>query len=461
MRSSYYFNKYIIAEYLKYHIPETVSDLELLYSDDPQDFKILTKQERHDKIQYMNSTVIQITNDPKTIKSYLMNYTYTCDTKIINPIFEIRLKYLKYRELDTDEEKSVFYEAQHKYQILYRFINKIKFNKMRKFDNECDLCMVPFSSLLAKQTIWLFENGFRFQFNVRDLLNIVISSLSSCFYMFETAKLPKNPFTNTKLTLFQLHLIYIRLCEMKIKIPLIFELFYKSNFILKKFKRDNSRFLAICAIETHYRKDVVATKERVIDVLEMINDFCNPFMKIRFHKHFPMQKIYDVFRPYLILRTKWVAFQCFDSKEKLENGLKIFNMYNPMFGHKYFVNGSAGFDDRHISFGDLFNSKFYDENTQSMIEVANHNKNKYGSLFCTGLRPIDDVQYVLMKSYENQFPEYEPQPQVVQEEEEEPQVVQEEEEEEEEDEDDDDEEHEDEDEDDEDEEQDDEGDYDP
>ena len=400
----------------------------------------------------MNSTVIQIKNDPKIIKSYLLNYTYTCDSKIINPIFEIRLKYLKYRELDTNEEKSVFYEAQHKYQILYRFINKIKFNKMRKFDNECDLCMVPFSSLPPKQSIWLFENGFRFQFNVRDLLNIVLSSLSSCFYMFETAKLPKNPFTNTKLTLFQLHLIYIRLCEMKIKIPLMFELFYKSNFILKKFKRDNSRFLAMCAIETHYRKDVVATKERVIDVLEMINDFCNPFMKIRFHKHFPMQKIYDVFRPYLILRTKWVAFQCFDSKEKLENGLKIFNMYNPMFGHKYFVNGNAGFDDRHISFGDLFNSKFYDENTQSMIEVATHNKNKYGSLFCTGLRPIDDVQYILMKTYENQFPEYEPQPQVVQQEEE-----KEEEDEEHEDEDEEDEEQEDS----EDSEQDDEGDYDP
>ena len=409
MRSSYYFNKYVINEYSKYHTPEIISDIELLYSDDPQDFKILSKQERHDKILYMNSTVIQIKNDPKIIKSYLLNYVYTCDHKIINPIFEIRLKYLKYRELDIDEEKSVFYEAQRKYQVLYRFINKIKFNKMRKFDNECDLCMVPFSSLLAKQTIWLFENGLRFQFNVRDLLNIVISSLSSCFYMFETAKLPKNPFTNTKLTLFQLHLIYIRLCEMKIKIPLMFELFYKSNFILKKFKRDNSRFLAMCAIETHYRKDVVVSKERVIDVLEMINDYCNPFMKIRFHKHFPIQKIYDVFRPYLILRSKWVAFQCFDSKEKLENGLKIFSMYNPMFGYKYFDKiGNSDFDDRHISFGDLFNSKFYDENTQSMIEVATHNKNKYGSLFCTGLRPIDDVQYILMKTYENQFPEYDP-----------------------------------------------------
>ena len=180
----------------------------MLYSADPQEFTTLSKKERIEKIQYMNSTAIQIQDDPKNVKSYLMNYIYTCDPKIINPIFEIRLKYLKYRELDNDKEKSVFYEAQRKYQILYRFINKIKFNKMRKFDNEYDLCMVPFSSLPSKQKIWLFENGFRFQFNVRDLLNVSLSSLSSCFYMFETAKMPKNPFTNSELTVFQLHLIY-------------------------------------------------------------------------------------------------------------------------------------------------------------------------------------------------------------------------------------------------------------
>jgi len=331
MRSSYYFNNYIINEYSKYHIPEKISNIELLYSADPQEFTKLTKQERFEKIQYMNSIAIQIQDDPKNVKSYLMNYIYTCDPKIINPIFEIRLKYFKYRELDNDEEKSVFYEAQRKYQILYRFVNKIKFNKMRKFDNEYDLCMVPFSSLPPKQTIWLFENGMRFQYNIRDLLNVIISSLSSSFYMFETSKMPKNPFTNVEMTIFQLNLIYIRLCELKMKIPLLFELFYKAHFVLKTFKRENSRFLTECAIETHYRKDVVVSKERIIDVLEMIRDYCNPFMTIRFHKQFPIQTIYNVFRPYLLLRAKWVAFNCIISKEKLEKGLKIFNIYNPFF----------------------------------------------------------------------------------------------------------------------------------
>lgn len=403
MQTLYFFNKYVYSEYYNNSVPYAARCV-LLFNNGIFDYKNTTHQERIDKINEINFMATHSQIDQKSLKTYLMNHVYSFNHKIINPIFEIRLKYLKYRELDTDEEKKIFYDAQRKYQVLYRFINKIKFNKMRKFDNEYDLCMVPLSSFPPKQTIWLFENMMRFQYNVRDLLNVIISALSSSFFMFETSKNPKNPFTNVELTVFQLNLIYIRLCELKIKIPLLFELFYRANFVLSKFKRDNARFLTQCAIESHYRKDVIASNERLIDVLEMIRDYCNPFMKIRFHKEFPIQTIYNVFRPYLILRAKWVAFNCVASKAKLENGLKIFHAYNPLFGYKYICkDGSIGFDNRHISYGDLFNCKYYNEDTKSMIEIGIENKNKYGSIYCTGILPIDDVQYILFKLHIGSF----------------------------------------------------------
>jgi hypothetical protein len=402
MQTTYYFNRFINYHYDRKDISDKNPDIVYLFSDDPYDYKTLSKIERINKTQYITSKPIKMENKNRM---KMMQYIYTCNPKLLNPIFEIRLKYLKYGELHSIE-KDVFCDAQHSFQVLYRFINKMKFNKMRKFDNEHDLCLIPFSSLPYKNTIWLFENSIRFQFNIRDLLKIIVSALSTSFFMFENAKMPKNPFTNVELTVFQLHLIYIRLCELKIKIPIIFELFYKAQFVLSVFKKDNVRFLTECAIETHYSKDIMVTKEKIIDILEMINDFCNQFMMIRFHKNFPIKIIYDVFRPYLILRAKYLAFYCAASKEKLCNGLKLFHIYNPMFGYKYIdENGDDGFDDRHISYGEIFNKNFYGIETPTMIETFIQNKTKYGGLCCVGIPPIENVQYILMKHHNNYFSE--------------------------------------------------------
>jgi hypothetical protein len=89
----------------------------------------------------------------------------------------------------------------------------------------------------------------------------------------------------------------------------------------------------------------------------------------------------------------------------LRYGLKIFHLFNPMFGHKYiYNNGNIGFDDRHISYGELFNCKFYGEDMKSMAEIVIQNTSKYGSIYNFGVSPIDDVQYVLMKIPNDFFP---------------------------------------------------------
>lgn len=402
MNTRYFFSLYINYFFTKNKINE--KNMLYMFSDDPRDYKILSKEEIDIKIKKMNLTALCKGQNTKYIKNYLMNTIYVCNHKIVNPIYEIRLKFLKYRELESNETE-VFFESQRLYQTLYRFINRIKINKMRKFDNEYDLCMIPFSSMPIKQSLWLFENNIRFQFNVRDLMNIVVSALSSSFFMFETAKMPKNPFTNKELTIHQLYMIYVRLRTLNIKIPLLYELFLKANFSLPKFRKENARLLTEYAINTHYRKDIVVTKERVIDVLEMIRDYCNPFMTIKFHKQFPIQTIYDIFRPYLLLRAKVVAFGCNSSAEMLRYGLKIFHLFNPMFGHKYiYNNGNIGFDYRHISYGELFNCKFYGEDMKSMAEIVIQNTSKYGSIYNFGVSPIDDVQYVLMKMPNDFFP---------------------------------------------------------
>jgi hypothetical protein len=212
--------------------------------------------------------------------------------------------------------------------------------------------------------------------------------------------MPKNPFTNSELSMFQLNLIYTRLCELKIKIPTVVELFYRAEFDIVVFKRINRSYLIELAIETHYSKDIQVTKERIVDVLEMIHDFCNPFMIIRFHKNFPPKIIYHIFRPYLILRARWAAFHCIESREKMIKGLKLFNMFNPLFGHCYIdKDGNTGFDDRHIPYGDIFNSKFYGNETPAMFDVLIKNKSNYRGFLCINIEPIEDVQYILMKTY--------------------------------------------------------------
>ena len=423
MQTTYFFNKIINYHYNKsledeenasediddddeYLVPNFV----FLFTDNPSEYDYLTKKDRVDKMKELNKDIMLLYGNTRQerIKSVLMQYIHTCNPVFINPIFEIRLKYLKYRELKKSEY-NFFYDAQRNYQTLYRFINRIKIKKMRIFDNDCDLCMVPFSSIAKKYIIWLFENGIRFQFNVRDLLNITVSALSTSWFMFENVKMPKNPFTNTELTVFQMQLIYIRLCELNIKIPIIFELFFKSKFSIIQFKNDNKRFLTELAIETHYNKDVIITKDRLVDILEMFYDFCNPFMAIRIHKEFPFKTIYRVFRPYLILRSKWLAFKCVESREKLYNGLKLFNLYNPFFGYKYITNdGKVGFDDRYITYNDLCEFDFYGTGNISLFETFIQNKSKYGSIACINIPPIENVKYVLMAIHTIVPPGYAP-----------------------------------------------------
>ena len=397
MQTTYFFNKHINYHYNNSGLPEKEPDISILFSDNPAEYKKLTKIGRIQKMEIINKKILRLKSILKDRTNiFAIQHIYTCEPKIVTPIFEVRLKYLKYGEL-TDEDREYFYKAQKTYQVLYRFINKIKIKRMRKFDNEYDLCMVPLSSLPPKQTIWLFENGIRFHFNVRDLLKIIVSALSSSFYMFEAAKMPKNPFTNSELSMFQLNLIYTRLCELKIKIPTVVELFYKTEFDIVVFKRINRLYLVELAIETHYSKDIQVTKERIVDVLEMIHDFCNPFMMIRFHKNFPPNIIYLIFRPYLILRARWVAFHCIESRAKLVKGLKLFNMFNPLFGHCYIdKDGNAGFDDRHIPYGDIFNSNFYGIETPAMFDVLISNKSNYRGFISINIQPMDDVNYILM-----------------------------------------------------------------
>jgi hypothetical protein len=400
MQTTYFFNKHINYHYAKSDLLEKTPDISILFSDNPAEYKKLTKMERIHKMEIINNKILRlkpILKDRANI--FAIQHVYTCKYNIVTPVFEIRLKYLKYGELE-DEDRDFFYNAQRTYQVLYRFINKIKIKKMRKFDNEYDLCMVPLSSLPPKQTIWLFENGIQFHFNVRDLLKIIVSALTSSFYMFEDAKMPKNPFTNSELSVFQLNLIYTRLCELKTKIPTVVELFYKAEFDIVVFKRINHSYLIELAIETHYSKDIQITKERIVDVLEMIHDFCTSFMMIRFHKNFPPKIIYEIFRPYLILRARWAAFHCVESKAKMIKGLKLFNIFNPLFGHCYFdKDGNAGFDDRHIAYGDIFNSNFYGSETPAMLDVLIKNRSKYRGFFCISIQPIDDVQYVFMRPH--------------------------------------------------------------
>ena len=71
-----------------------------------------------------------------------------------------------------------------------------------------------------------------------------------------------------------------------------------------------------------------------------------------------------------------------------------------MFGHCYIdKDGNTGFDDRHIPYGDIFNSKFYGIDTPAMIDVLISNKGKYHGFLCINIQPIDDVQYILMRTH--------------------------------------------------------------
>lgn len=335
------------------------------------------------------------------VKHIFMQYVYQNDKKpvVSEPLFFIRLKFAKFGLL-TETGLEQFHKTQRLYHILLRFVNRCKTRRCKIYDVDEDLCLVPFDTLDPRKIIRIKQQGCIYRFNIHDLVNIITTSLTNQYFMIPDPHTPKNPYTNVAFDRHHIINIFVRMWELKIKMRPLLYYFFQCNFHVEKFKNRHRVLLCDMAIDSCLTLETTITQDVVMDLLNLIQTYSNPFLQIRLHPQFPLKPLYRIFRPYLKLYYRMKLHACPVMEERLRHGLCCFALFNPQFGRKYVRedDDAAGFDDRHLAYGDFTEGAFYELRDMSVFEIIKKYRRNRNNMFCISIEPLKNVNYVYGES---------------------------------------------------------------
>ena len=280
----------------------------------------------------------------------------------------IAYKFAKFYNMEK-EAWHLFFSAQLKYHVLLRFIHKCKASRwFIKYNNEYDLTYTPFTDIRETRKIEIVEDRHIYVFNMADLVKIIYSALTTHSFGFIKPKMPANPYTNKEFSMSTLYSIFAKIKN--VKVPLLLWHFFDCQFSIQMLKQYHRKLLMRYATENNTN----------IDALDDIYELCYGYFNI--HSDFPQERLYQIFRPYVVRYYKWNLLYCSRSKDELDIALRAFSIYNPHFGTK----GEGGFDDRHLSFNEFLNTPFVED--EDVFRLAMTHREDYDSPHNMSLRPL-------------------------------------------------------------------------
>lgn len=240
-----------------------------------------------------------------------------------------------------------FIKTQKMYYTLSKFINKCKLKSISvKVNTDLNLNVI---SLRPGQSIYLLQDGALYYFTISDLINITNSALTYSYQFFSEAYCPKNPYTNNKFSYSILLKIYYSIRFSYYKMPMLFEMFYRSNFNIRSFKRINEFFIREECIKCFMNNaDIEDQYEYIEEMLEL-----KPFReKIIFDDNFPRNILVKAMKPYLFMYiiSKYSlrsSQKLLEYKIMLRQSLLKFKEENPSFGRKIYRLKKTNFFSNH------------------------------------------------------------------------------------------------------------------
>jgi len=293
------------------------------------------------------------------IKKALIKKTHIkSDNKwIMSLLFQMMLTQLKgcknkhiiYKELltnflivnsreETDNFKKMFCKIQRTYNILNRFAYNYKFKRAKIIAN-LDMCLNELSEG-NKNVISIIQINSKYLFNIKDLINIIETSLTNAHSFFAEPKKIKNPYNNVafnKSTLYNIY-FFIRF-NTNYYSELLFK-FFDCNFNLTTFKQTYEHILREYVIKNYvYKSTSNILVNEIKYMIDEFNDICEEagaHYKIEIHDTFPNNKLIKIMQPYLFLFCKALySYHPVDKKNStyyFKQGLLRFYKYNPNFG---------------------------------------------------------------------------------------------------------------------------------
>jgi len=319
-------------------------------------------------------------------KEYSIQNKFTFLNEILKNIF------------NSYEIKEEFVEYFNKIQKTYHAFSRLAFiyrYKKAKIMVDTDLIMNEISEN-NKFVYCLFQNNYKYLFNIHELIKIIHNSIANS-YMFFSAPFPiKNPYNNIILDKSTLYNIYFFMRSKTSLQPELFYYYFKTNFNLNKFNNEYQYLLRNFAIKNYLNnnnKDVLYN-----DIEYMIEDY-NELIKYRHYQiiidnNFPKDLLVNIMTPYLklflISQYSLMYTDRLVAKNLLKQKLYEFNKFNPQFGRKIYkkiVNITIGdnklvnktenfqYNTMHIAFNESENVKdrneFMHSHKTKLIEQVN------------------------------------------------------------------------------------------
>ena len=287
-----------------------------------------------------------------------------------------------YNDLIRNAHVNTFYKLQKVYRCMCRLAFIYKF-KRAKLQVTTDLLLNDLSPT-DKNVLTIFDSNSKYLFSLTDLVNIFYTSLCNSVYFIPSAVACKNPYNNLPFSKANLYNIYFFILRNKVKVPVIIENYFTCNFSLRRFQFENKRLIHEISIERYVNNS--PPTYLYSSITDMMYEYNQERPRLKIHPEFPVNKLVDIMRPYLMLyyKSKYSGVRVLNNKNHLllNKKMREFKKFNPKFGQKSKATSSldsmwvsqpvsVGFNERHI----IYSLRNADESTfeKSHLSVDAYN----------------------------------------------------------------------------------------
>lgn len=283
-------------------------------------------------------------NNVKFMVYYIMNemhfklkkhYYATRYPKVKLIIMKEILNNIFITEGQKEEIFDIFTKSQRTYRALSRFSFICKF-KMSTLQITTDLGLNPIN-LAATNVMQIYQGNARYVFIIQDLINIIETSLANSQNFFADPLPIKNPYNNVKFSIATLYTIYYFIKSRAYIMPLLFHLYFLSNFNLTQFALNNESIIRDISIKQYVVNTPSSFLYNKVILMLNVNDFTS---RLNINPGFPKDELVNIMRPYLYFSYIADVSLNADKRHKysilLTRMLKQFYHFNRQFGRKTF-----------------------------------------------------------------------------------------------------------------------------
>ena len=181
------------------------------------------------------------------------------------------------------------------YSVFHRFYKNHEAKKAKDSGYHFDLSMSPLENYSERMKISLIHENCKYHFKIHDLMRLVFTSLILNDDLHCDPTFPRNPFNNIKFTTHNMYILYFTMKEREIYIPRNFELFFRANFDITVFYRENEQYIRSTAIDNYHKQfSYEDLYEEIIMMLRLISPY-----GLSIHPEFPKDNIIKTFTPFI------------------------------------------------------------------------------------------------------------------------------------------------------------------